>query len=68
MPRANLLQSMNHYLGDPDRLTWSLDRYRGASPETVRAAAASTLALEHKVVIVTQPAAPAAAPTSGGGK
>lgn len=65
MARANLLQSMNHYLGTPDRLAWSLERYRQATPASIRDAAAATLDLDHKVVIITQPAAPA---PSGGGK
>jgi predicted Zn-dependent peptidase len=71
--RANTLQAFNHYLGDPDRITWDLDRYRHATPASVQAAAARVLDLEHKVVIVTMPAqapaaAPAPAPAPGGGK
>ena len=55
MARANLLQSYNHYLGNPDRLSWDLDRYRVATPDSIRAVAARVLDLEHAVVIVTQP-------------
>ncbi|MBK9036128.1 MAG: insulinase family protein [Myxococcales bacterium] len=59
MARANVLQSFNHYLGAPDRLTWSLDRYRQATPDAIRTVAARVLDLERAVVIVTTP---------GGGK
>lgn len=60
MARANLLQAYNHYLGDPDRLGWDLDRYRNASALDVRAAAERTLDLDNPVVVITMPA--------GGGK
>jgi zinc protease len=59
MARANLLQSYNHFLGNPDRITWDLDRYRNATPESIRAIADQTLDLDHKVVVITMP---------GGGK
>ena len=61
--RANLLQSYNHYLGDPGRITWDLDRYRNATPASVQAAAARYLDLGKKVVIVSMPAT---APAGGG--
>ena len=41
--RANVLQAYNHYLGDPDKLTWDLDRYRKATPDKIRATAAKYL-------------------------
>jgi zinc protease len=63
MARANLLQAYNHYLGNPDRITWDLDRYRSATPDGIRATAARVLTLDRKVVIVTEPAA---APAGGG--
>ncbi len=63
MGRANLLQAYNHYLGDPGRISWDLDRYRAATPAGVQAAAARYLDLDKKVVIVTMPAA---APAGGG--
>ena len=70
--RANLLQAYNHYLGDPDRITWDLERYRRATPAAVQAIAQQVLDLDRKVVIVTMPAPGAAAtttsPTTGGGK
>ncbi len=60
--RANLLQGYNHYLGDPDRITWDLDRYRNASPAAIQAVAAHTLDLATKVEVITNPAA---APAGG---
>lgn len=59
MARANLLQSYNHFLGSPDRLGVDLARYRDATPDGIRATAASVIDLAHAVVIVTTP---------GGGK
>jgi len=53
--RANVLQSYNHYLGDPDRLTWDLDRYRTTTAEKVRAAAAKHLQLDRMVTVITIP-------------
>ena len=32
--RAETLQAYNHYLGDPDRITWDLDRYRRPRPRS----------------------------------
>jgi zinc protease len=62
MGRANLLQSYNHYLGDPGRVSWDLDRYRNASPAAITAAAARYLDLDRKVVVVTMPATTGGAP------
>lgn len=58
--RSQMLQTYNHYLGDPDKLTWDLDRYRKTTPERVRAAVAKYLQPDRMVVVVTNPA--------GGGK
>ena len=68
MVRANILQSYNHYLGDPDRISFDLDRYRNTSADGIRAIAASVLELDRAVVIVTMPAAGPAAPSTGGGQ
>jgi zinc protease len=57
--RANRLQGYNHFLGDPDKLSWDLDRYRKAKPDTVRATAAQYLDRSHAVVVTTTPAKPA---------
>ena len=55
MSRANLLQTYNHYLGDPDRLSWSLDRYRRATADGIRATAAQVIDLDRAAVVVTTP-------------
>ncbi len=57
--RANALQGWNHYLGDPGKLSWDLDRYRTTSAEKVRAAVARYLVPPQVVIVVTNPAAPA---------
>jgi zinc protease len=61
--RANVLQAYNHYLGEPDRLTWDLDRYRTTTAEKVRAAAARYLLPDRVVTVITVPTAPTAPPT-----
>jgi zinc protease len=55
MARAETLQTYNHYLGDPGRLSWDLDRFRKATPEAVRAAVAASLQPERRIEIVTVP-------------
>ncbi|MEO8700077.1 MAG: pitrilysin family protein, partial [Kofleriaceae bacterium] len=55
--RADTLQSYNHFLGDPNKITWDLDRYRNTTPEKVRAAAAKYLVADRMVTVVTNPAA-----------
>ena len=59
--RANVLQSYNHYLGEPDRLSWDLDRYRNTTAEKVRATAAKYLVPDRMVTVIT-------IPSSQGGK
>ena len=54
--RANMLQRYNHYLGDPGKLTWDLDRYRKTTPDRVRAVVAKYLVPDHMVTVITQPA------------
>jgi predicted Zn-dependent peptidase len=56
MGRASTLQTYNHYLGDPDKTTWDLDRFRKATPETIRTAVAKHLAPDRVVTIITLPA------------
>jgi zinc protease len=60
--RAERLQAYNHYLGDPGKLTWDLDRYRKTTEDAVRATAAKYLDDAHRVVIITQPAEQGATP------
>jgi zinc protease len=55
MRRAEVLQSYNHYLGNPDSITWDLDRYRKTTPDQVRAAVAKWLAPDHVIELVTLP-------------
>ena len=54
--RAETLQSYNHYLGDPDKISWDLDRYRKATPEAIRAAAAKYLQPDRMITVITKPA------------
>jgi len=55
MVRAQTLQAYNHYLGDPDRMTWDLDRYRKLSLDKVKETAAKYLLRDRVAIIVTQP-------------
>jgi zinc protease len=55
--RANALQGYNHFLGDPGKLSWDLDRYRKTTPEKVRAAIAKYLLPAQTVVVITNPTA-----------
>ena len=54
--RAETLQSYNHFTGDPNRITWDLDRYRKANPEAIRRIAASYLGADRVVIVTTNPA------------
>jgi len=53
--RAETLQAYNHYLGDPDRISWDLDRYRKTTAEKVRQAAAKYLTPGSVVIVTTTP-------------
>jgi zinc protease len=53
--RSAVLQTYNHYLGHPDKISWDLDRYRTATPDKIRAAAAKYLSPDHVVTVVTIP-------------
>jgi zinc protease len=55
MARANLVQSYNHYLGDPDRLAWDLERYRKVTPQAVQDAVRTFVDTTKPVVIITVP-------------
>jgi zinc protease len=66
--RANMLQRYNHYLGDPDRLAWDLERYRTTTAEKVRAAAAKYLRPDRVVTVITIPAGTPGATGAPGGK
>jgi predicted Zn-dependent peptidase len=57
LARAETLQSYNHYLGDPDKLTWDLDRYRKTNAEAIRTTAAKYLLPDRMVTVITIPSA-----------
>jgi zinc protease len=57
LSRAEALHSYNHHTGNPDYITQDLDRYRKATPEGVRAAAAKYLKKDQRVEVITTPAA-----------
>jgi predicted Zn-dependent peptidase len=65
MQRANVLQTYDHYLGDPDKITWDLDRYRTTTPAKVKAAIVKYLTPDHVVEVVTLPSGKAKAPPPG---
>jgi predicted Zn-dependent peptidase len=54
MTRANVLQTYNQFLGDPDKRTWDLDRYRTTTPDKIRAIAAKTLGPAHMITVISQ--------------
>jgi predicted Zn-dependent peptidase len=54
--RASALQSYNHYLGDPGKLTWDLDRFRNTTPDKIRAVAAKYIVPANAVTVITNPA------------
>jgi len=56
MGRAETLQAYNHFLGDPNKITWDLDRYRKTSPAKIRDVAAQYLRSDRMVTAVTNPA------------
>jgi zinc protease len=55
--RSQVLQEYNHYLGDPDKLSWDLDRYRTTTAERIRASAAKYLSPDHVITVITVPQA-----------
>jgi len=57
LARGEMLQAYNHYLGDPAKLTWDLDRYRTTTPEKIRATVAKYLLPDRMVTIITNPVA-----------
>lgn len=53
---ADQMNGYDYYFGEPDSFKRDLDRYRNATPESVKAAAASVLGSEPKVVMTILPA------------
>jgi predicted Zn-dependent peptidase len=54
--RANALQGWNHYLGDPGKLSWDLDRYRKTTAEKIRTTFAKYIVPSQAVIVITNPA------------
>ena len=55
--RSQTLQTYNQFVGDPDRLSWDLDRYRHATGAKIRDAVAMYLRPDAVVTVITLPAA-----------
>ncbi|MBL0217477.1 MAG: insulinase family protein [Myxococcales bacterium] len=53
--KAETLQAYNHYLGDPNRVTWDLDRYRKTTADKIRATVARYLTPDHVAIVTTNP-------------
>ncbi len=53
--RAETLQAYNHYLGDPDKVTWDLDRYRTTSAAAIQKTVATYLVPDRVAVVITNP-------------
>jgi predicted Zn-dependent peptidase len=51
--RANTLQLFNHFLGDPNKITFDLDRYRTTTADKILATAAKYLVPAHMVTVIT---------------
>ncbi len=60
--RGELMQSYNHYLGDPDSFGRNLDMFRNATVEGVRDVAAKYLKKENRVEVIILPSNAAAKP------
>ncbi|MBA3393979.1 MAG: insulinase family protein [Deltaproteobacteria bacterium] len=56
--RAETLQYYNHFLGNPDRISWDLDRYRKTNAEKIRSTVARYLVPDRMVTVITNPKAP----------
>jgi zinc protease len=56
LPRGEQLQAYNHYLGDPGKLSFYLDRYRKTTPDKIRATVAKYLLPDRMVTVITNPA------------
>jgi zinc protease len=55
---ADRLNQYNHYLGSPDYLEQDLERYRAATPQSVKQIVASALAKNGRVVVQGVPGTP----------
>ena len=55
LARGEILQAYNHYTGDPEKITWDLDRYRKTTPQKIRDVAAKYLVPDRMVTVITNP-------------
>src|SRR5690606_17389533 len=55
--KADMLQSYNHFLGDPGMLAWDLARYEQVTTDETRAFARDVLAPDRRVVLHAVPPA-----------
>ncbi len=53
--RAEILQTYNHFLGDPNKLLWDIERYRSIKADTVTTFAKESLSTEKRVVLFAVP-------------
>jgi zinc protease len=56
--RSSVLQQYNHYLGDPNKITWDLDRYRNTNAQKIRDTAATYLGKDNVLTVITNPVKP----------
>jgi zinc protease len=67
--KSELLQTYNHYVGDPGFVGKDLERYRQVTPDSIAAVIKAHLTPDKRAVLVAKPAvaAPTAAPAAEGG-
>ncbi len=53
--RGETLQAYNHYLGDPEKISFDLDRYRKTTAEKIRTTVARHLVPDRVVTVITNP-------------
>ena len=63
--KADILQAYNHFLGDPGRLDWDLDRYEDVTVEEVRDFAKNELGPNRVVLHAVPPSSTASASLKG---
>lgn len=55
LAKAELLQRYNHYLGDPGKIAWDVERYKKASAADLQKFAQDYLKTSSRVVLVIEP-------------
>ncbi len=53
--RAETLQAYNQYLGDPNKITWDLDRYRTTTAAAIQKTVATYLVPDRVAIVITNP-------------